>query len=358
MTLRRGHGHRRSCLFLTAVALTVFNLVFTAPSSASAQRPGAGAESPDPFILPGHIEPLRFNALLFMEGDVGPRGVNGVAPGFNVTDARLGLRGQMEQGFSYFIQAEFKKADPLLDLILEWRASESGTRIRTGTFRTPFSEEFQIGAPDLDFVERAQVARALAPARQVGFQLDQELAGEHLVVRAGVFNGEGQSVQRDERLLYTLRLDGETVTTGDCEVRVGYGINGAFTNDAGYSALAASLPLRDPEIWLGGGDIRIEHGAFLYSAEGIYGSVESQGEPDRDIWGYQASVGWQVLDWLQLLARYDALHGEGPLDGSDLAIGSAAIDFTAYVNLQLEIRVPTRGSESTPGGAASFGVQF
>ena len=69
-------------------------------------------------------------------------------------------------------------------------------------------------------------------------------------------------------------------------------------------------------------------------------------------------MGWEVSRFLQLLARYDSFSSNGAQEDRDRAIGSVVFNFTDYVNLQVELRVPTVGEKANPGGAASFSVQF
>lgn len=211
----------------------------------------------------------------------------------------------------------------------------------------------------MDFIERSQITRALAPARQIGVQLDQQLLGDALVARAGVFNGNGLADNDDERFLYILRFDGRTQTRdGETVHFFEYGLNGAYSEDG---AAKLGLSLSDSfagKRWLAGADARWTVGPVFVSAEGIYGSIDPNGMSRRNVYGYQASVGWDVSRLIQLLVRYDALYAASLQSDRDLAIASTVINFSQIISLQLELRVPTRGEPPTPGSAASLTVTF
>ncbi len=311
---------------------------------------------------PGHVEPLRYGLLLSLDGAAGREDASDYEPGFAVTDARISLLGKLEKGFGYFIQANLIQSRPLLDLIIDWRYEPTGFEVSAGYFRTPFSAELLIAAPHLDLIQRSQIVRALAPARQVGIQLDQEIVGDALVVRAGAFNGNGLDTNDDNRFLYTLRFDGRIRggerRDGSPAAIFEYGVNGAYSKD---DDARLGLDLPDPfagERWLAGADMRWTRKPVFVSAEAIYGSIEPNGISRRDVYGYQATIGWDVSRLVQLLARYDGFHGGSLQSDRDLAIASLVLNFTAAVSLQVELAVPTRGEDPTPGGVASLALTF
>ena len=338
------------------VAGLAFGLVL--PLAAAANDGGDETPASIRFQPPGHVKPLRFGMLLTGQIDVGPDHANGQNTGFRASDARLLVEGHLEEGFSYLLQSEFRRDTPLLDLILRWE-SEGGTMLHAGYFRTPTSGELLIAAPDLDFIDRAQIVRTLAADRQVGLQIDQPILGRALVARAGVFGGDGLDGGDDKKFLYTGRVDG-VVTCDDGETEFAYGASAFHSRDEeavpGFAAIVG--PGLQADRTVAGADVRVTHGPFLFSAEGMWGALDSFDVPDQEIWGYQGSVGWTINRLIQVLARYDSLHGEGAVSDLDLAIGSLVLNFTDYVNLQAEIRVPTRGEGPVPGGAANLNIQF
>ena len=311
---------------------------------------------------PGHVEPLHYGMLLSFDGFVGSEDANDSDPGFEITEARISVLGRLEKGFGYFLQANLIQSRPLLDLVVDWRHEATGFKLSTGYFRTPFSAELLIAAPHLDFIQRSQIVRALAPARQVGFQIDQQILGDAMVARAGAFNGNGLDTNDDNRFLYILRFDGRIPIGkghhGSPAATFEYGVNGAYSKDDD-----ASLGLRLPNPFAGtrllaGADMRWTRGPVFVSAEAIYGSIDQNGNSRRDVYGYQASIGWEVTRLVQLLARYDGFYAGSLQSDRDLAIASCVLNFTPLVSFQLELNVPTRGEDPTPGGVASLALTF
>lgn len=347
---------------------------------------------------PGHVEPLSFIGLFAVDAGIGPDGVTDFDGGYDITDARLAVGGRLEKGFGYFVQANLIRSTPLLDLVLDWTGPQPGThpgsgtgsgtassfpsgigsglRIAAGYFRTPFSGELLIGAPNLDFINRSQIVRALAPGRQVGIQIDQKLAGDAAVLHVGAFNGNGFSTNDDERLLYMLRIDGaisclcggrETsvterangLDTTHIETEWRYGLNVAYSEDDD-AQLGLGLGDRfEGKRLLSGADLRWTRDNVFLSAEAIYGRIAPSGPGGgRDVYGYQATLGWKITEMFQALVRYDALWAGSLASDRDLAIASLVVTFSQYVSIQSELRVPVRGEPLKPGGVVNLTFQF
>lgn len=331
---------------------------------------------------PGHVEPLYFIGLFAADAGVGPNSVTDFDGGYDITDARLAMGGRLEKGFGYFLQANLIQSTPLLDLILDWNGPAagngfgSGLRLAAGYFRTPFGGELLIGAPNLDFINRSQIVRALAPGRQVGLQIDQKLVGDAAVLHIGAFNGNGLNTNDDERLLYMMRLDGtiqcacglgEATVTERAnglvapapETEWRYGLNVAYSED---DDARLGLGLRDRfegKRLLSGADLRWTRDKLFLSAEAIYGRIAPRGPGGgRDVYGYQASLGWKITEMFQALIRYDALWAGSLVSDRDLAIASLVVTFSKYVSIQSELRVPVRGESPTPGGIVNLTFQF
>lgn len=332
-------------------------LLWARPVAAEVEAPGWLGNVP-----PGHVAPLRFGGLFTVDAAAGPADVTDLNAGFDVSDARLSVAGNLEGNFGYFVNTNLIKSTPLLDLQIDWTPPRAGFRAAAGYFRTPFSAEVLIPAPALDFITRSQIVRAVAPIRQVGIQLDQEIVGDRLVARAGVFNGNGLDTNDDQRFLYVLRFDGRIPLGGssaeDSRGELEYGINGGYSKDRA-ATLGGGLP--DPfegERWLSGADLRWTGDSVFVSAEGIYASIEQVGLSRRDVFGFQASAGWTVSRLLQLLARYDSLWAGSLASDQDLAIASFVLNFTPIISFQAELRVPVRGEPLRPGGVANLNVTF
>ncbi|MFT5444546.1 MAG: hypothetical protein ACI8W3_003603 [Myxococcota bacterium] len=358
-------------LSLTAAAQDSFAEGSTLPNENPSASAGASVgetatrQLPEHFKItpPGHVAPLQFVVLMTVDAAVGPELTNEMSSGFNLSDARLGVRGALEGGFGYFAQAIFVQSPAILDAVIDWKAPEHGFHASVGYFRTPFSGELLVGAPVLDFINRSQIVRALAPARQVGIQLDQQIVGEKLVAKAGIFNGNGRNINDDDRFLYILRFDGrarcsDKTSTNGCSSVFEYGVNGAYSkDDSAKLGLGLDEQFKGSR-WLGGADVRFTSGPVFVTVEALYGSINPSDRSRQDVYGYQLSTGWNVTPIVQLLARYDALYAGSLRSDRDLAITSVNLNFTDYISLQVELRVPTRGEDAKPGGVANLNLTF
>ena len=318
--------------------------------------------------------------LLTGEAAVGADPANRRDDGFSLADARLMMRGFLEGGFNYFVQGNLIKTPALLDREIGWRQESWGFSARSGYFRVPVSGELQIPAPVLDLIDRSQIVDAVVPGRQVGLELSQEILGKKLLVRAGAFNGNGLDTNDDNRLLYTLRFEG-AVPLGtprsipgdignsgnpggagspesDTPWKLHYGFSGAYSKDRD-----ARLGLDFPNKFqgtraLGGADLRVSRDRFFVAAEALYASIDFRTRSRRNVYGGQFTVGWDVTDLVQVLARYDGLSAGSLTSDLDLAIASLVLNFTKHISLQTDLRVPTRGADPTPGGVVNLNVIF
>lgn len=309
----------------------------------------------------GHVEPLLFGLALSADAYAGADAATLQDDGFDIGDARLSLRGELQKGWGYFIQTDVVSSPALLDLEVKWSSEEVGFLIKAGYFRVPVSGELQIAAPYLDLIERSQIVNSVAPDRQVGIEIDQQIVGSALVVRAGLFNGNGLDTNDNNRFLYALRLEGNIPLAIETETDgwfLEYGISGAYSKDRDAD-LGGELPnpFRGTRA-MGGADMRLNMQSVFVSVEGLYASLDRFDLSRRNVFGYQATVGWNATNSIQLLARYDSFWGGSLASDLDLAIASIVIAFIPHITLQTELRVPTRGASPTPGAIASLTVLF
>jgi hypothetical protein len=222
--------------------------------------------------------------------------------GFSLGAARLRVQGELDFGFGYFFQTEFTSGNPLLDARVSYRYSR-GLIIDAGLFKTPFSAEFLIPAPAIDFVNRSRVVSSLAPGRDVGIALRGRTASGQLFYSVGVFNGNGrQGIGGNDnnalltagRLAFSPALEGASLE---------FGGNAAYSND----------PTRERTLL--GVDFRFTQERILVSGEALFAAFDPDLGPDRDPRGYHATFGYMLVpERHQILFR---LENFIPDNGSD-----------------------------------------
>lgn len=150
---------------------------------------------------------LSVGMLLQTVGDFQAERVAAGNNGFNISNFRLSLSGELDRGFAYFVQANFIASPAILDARLSYRLSPH-LLLDAGLFKAPFSKEFLTTADAIDFVNRAQVVTALVPGREIGVQLRGELAGPAVTATIGGFNGNRSAANNNDNgeFLYAGRL--------------------------------------------------------------------------------------------------------------------------------------------------------
>ena len=237
--------------------------------------------------------------------------------GFSVSNMRLKMKGNLDENFGYFFQANFTSSPLLLDAVVKYKFS-SHFMMEAGQFKLPISKEFLTFAGDIDFVNRSQVAEFLAPKRDIGFQLSGKFINDLLEYRAGIFNGSGANkLNNNNSFLFAGRISAKSKTeTSSYEA----GINAGYSENSDGKII--SMNFKGKKIFAGG-DFRAEINNFLFSTEvimnkleGTIDSIQSKKEP----FGYHITLGYKLFQNHQFLFRYDNLSPDGIISDSELYI--------------------------------------
>jgi hypothetical protein len=282
--------------------------------------------------------------------------------GFNISNFRLKLYGELDKKFGYFLQANFINLPGLLDAKLYYRFSKQLT-LDAGMFKAPFSKEFLVSADAIDFVNRSRVVAVLAPGRQIGAQARGRL-GETFPVEynLGIFNGNGYGGNSNDNndFLYAARL---TVlpfkATENSPTRLEISASAVYSRDD----LARVSELLNPFVFdalffsgkrtLYGADFRFTAGKFLLAGEYVKGDFDgnftllaadtSIGSAKPD--GYYLTAGYMLTSNLQLLGRWDSFKADSGADNPDWAIIGLNFWPSQVSELQLNYVINTDNSE-------------
>ena len=297
-------------------------------------------------------EPLRLGLLLQVVGDFQDNRSDGGSNGFRIPNARLKLSGRLDNGFGYLLQTNFASSTVLLDAAVSYRAAEPFT-LQAGKFKVPFSGELLTAAGELDFSDRAQVVRVLAPGRQLGAQAGGRLAGGVVRYELGAFNGNTGSGNDDDRLLTAGRIaiapfQGTPSSTRQLEIAG----NVAYSHDTNVSlgALGSSFAGRRT---LYGADVRWRHDDWLVAGEFIGARLEPDSGSTSNPLGWQGTVGFHLSPKFQLLARWDALRPDGLGADSDLLLVGFRAWPTGAVQFRLAYQRDLAVSDSSPHGVVA-----
>ncbi len=310
---------------LRAAAVCLVTMCLLLPITASAQDQ---ADEPDFEQLERFLKRGYFNLGVVVQtvGDfIWDRDPMGGQNGFSIATSRLKVDGDLDFGLGYLFQTDFARSPSLIDARLSYQISPR-LRLDAGLFKAPFSAEFLIAAPSIDFVNRSQVASILSPGRQVGVALAGSAAQGTFSYSAGVFNGNGRSLSGNDndKLMYAGRVVARpSVEEGKFEI----GANIALSEDDTGAFAGERL--------LFGGDVRREWSRWMVSGELIYADLNPELGEDRQPFGYQATVGYMFEPGRhQVLARWDSFDFDNGFDTQFIVLGynfwpSRAFEFQA-----------------------------
>lgn len=268
--------------------------------------------------------------------------------GFNISNMRLILSGELDEGFGYLFNTNFTSSLSILDAKAYYGISPAFT-VDVGLFKAPFSKEYLTGAGAIDFVNRAQVVSALAVKRQIGVQVHGGLHENTLSYSAGIFNGNGYADNNNDnnRFMYAGRIMViPKLGQGDGDAcRLEIGLNSAFSEDKNISVVGGALPQFTGERILLGGDISWVYKNISLSAEAIYARLkydDTTGRHTKDPYGYHATAGYMIADNSQILVRWDSFIPDGISDNSDLIIFGYNLWPTKVIELQANYIIPAK----------------
>ena len=180
-------------------------------------------------------EQLTLGVLLQTVADVQIERTLPGSSGFSIANFRLLLHGQLDDGFGYWLQANFVNSPAILDAMMSYRVSRSFA-FDAGQFKTPFSYEFLTLASSIDFVNRSQAVTALAPGRQIGLQARFNDRSRTVAAQVGAFNGNGHPAERERQQQPALRrpvVVTPRLSTDEGDRRLVVGVNTAYSEDDG-----------------------------------------------------------------------------------------------------------------------------
>ncbi|PKD43611.1 porin [Rhodohalobacter barkolensis] len=222
---------------------------------------------------------------------------------FELGATRLDIKGQLPSNFIYRMQLDFRRSPSIIDAQVGYWFSDQ-FRIVTGMFKPFLSADLDPSPAATDFINRARLVGSMLNSRELGITALGETEGFNY--RFGIYNGNGRQLGNDDNnFLYTARL-GYQVNLED-NGTVDFGLNGAVNTSEGESVGNSGL--------FSAGD-RTIYGAFVkYDSDTFFGTIEFlqtdfevQGvDLDETITGFYATVGNNISEQSQLLARWDHL---------------------------------------------------
>lgn len=309
----------RALVTVTMVALTA--VTFANPRRAAAQD-AAG------------LNQLQPSGLLRTGFEVEPADADR-ADGFIVYDARLALAGVVGGVFDYRLGVEYDRDDAgidLLDAIISVPLADDRAHIDLGGFQSPVGREATADKALLPYVERSQLALALAPGRQLGLQVRGTTLDTRLSLAGGLFNGNGLRLENDDKAFLvagraSYNSVGEFEFSEDFVVEVG--LSAAWSRDSALVVLPrenrtapgpegrrlVSLAEFEGDRLIWGGDVRLAYQGWTLAGEYLRADYDAEAGANLHADGATVDLRYALWGFFDVGGRYDTFTPAVGLDG-------------------------------------------
>ncbi|MBD3224226.1 MAG: hypothetical protein GF313_05815 [Caldithrix sp.] len=218
---------------------------------------------------------------------------------FEATNARLSVRGLIDDKFYYRMFFNLVSEPNLLDAFLGYRHSNA-LRITAGAMKPRQTLDYIPDPGSKDFIDRTKITGLLVQSREIGVSAEGDVNG--LYYFSGIFNGNKLSSNNNNkfysigRLQYTF----ETIFPGTMQLAV----QGSYGESPNVRS-GSSGPILRGERMIYGGDMRLETDRFLLACEYLTGQLDLMDITDKKekIYGYYVTAGYKMFKETMFLGR-------------------------------------------------------
>lgn len=321
-------------------------------------------ESEEPLVekLRSKLMSKEFSISPLLQAGYSLNGLNNGEGTFGMGAMRILMRGELDNGFSYFIQPDFAVNPILLDASFHWKYNDH-VKLGVGLMKTPFSTEFIISAANLDFVNRSMVVSNLASNRQLGFNVEGYFYKNVAGYNVGVYNGNGRVLGGDNNteLMKAARVFWSPIKGENEELKIG--VHGYVNSQPNLYSNFGSLPALQPgqqRFW--GADVRYETQEVILAAEGISGKLAPNnpiilGSTELFQNGYYLTAGYKFNPKVYLLGRFEAYADDINPDRNQFIIGTNLFP-TTFTEIQINYVTPLAGGFDINNNSLLIALQF
>ncbi|MDA3815806.1 MAG: porin [Prolixibacteraceae bacterium] len=239
---------------------------------------------------------------------------------FELGNARISLRGSIDNGFYYRLFLNFAGEPNLLDAYIGYRLND-GLRFTLGAMKPKQSLDFIPSPASTDFIDRTRIAGLLVQSRELGLSAEGDLGGFYYF--AGLFNGNKHRLNNNNNKFYTIGRAQYTFR----EIIPGYlqfAVQGSYGDTPGVQTGNAG-PILSGARTIMGTDFRLETNNYILAAEYLTGDLEiekNDAEQTETISGYYITGGYSISDKTMILGRWQNWnHKLDNTDDNQLTIG-------------------------------------
>ena len=274
---------------------------------------------------------------------------------FSVPNARISLKGNLDEGFFYRLFADAAPKPVLLDAYVGYQLNDAFS-FTLGAQKPKQTLDYIPDPGSHNFVDRTDMTGLLVGSRELGISANGDVGGFHYY--AGLFNGNRLESNNNNKFYGIGRLQ-YTVRNG-LPGYMQFAVNGSHGNSQGTITGSSGPLLRGKRTTLGS-DIEIEINRLYFAAEYLQGDLETVDLPDVNelISGYYFTGGFKWSEKMMTLARWQSWsYSELGTTENKLTLGTN-INFTDIVGLALNLDMyqPDQG-DAMYGASFIFQVQF
>ncbi|MFO7845834.1 MAG: porin [Balneolaceae bacterium] len=273
--------------------------------------------------------------------------------GFGLGATRLKFSGNVDGGFNYNLQTDFRRTPSVFDAAIGYRASE-GFGIKAGMQKPDIGLDLQPNPGATDFIDRARLIGEILNSREVGVSASGQF--EQFDYTVSVFNGNGRNLSNNDNFMFAAKGAFSVDLENDGSLYIG--ANGAINGTEGEQPGSFNLTSE--------GD-RLIYGVFAdYESDNWFGAAEllmttfesNQVPDDETITGAYVTIGNNVTEKDQILARWDHI-GYNEVDyKSNLFVFGWNHQATSVISLQVNALGQFDDGEEFFGLAGNFQYQF
>lgn len=222
---------------------------------------------------------------------------------FEAANARLSVKGILDNKFYYRIHLNFVQEPNLLDAYIGYKLND-GLLITAGAMKPKQSLDFIPDPGSTDFIDRTKITGLLVQSREIGLSLEGNLGGWYYFT--GIFNGNKHLSANNNNKFYgigRLQYNFPDIQSGNLKIAV-QGSHGICDSvQSGNNG-----PILRGERTIYGGDIRWETNKIIFAAEymeGLLKTVDYLNVTDK-ISGYYITTGYKAFEKTHFLARWQS----------------------------------------------------
>lgn len=272
--------------------------------------------------------------------------------GFGLGATRLKFNGNVDGGFNYNLQMDFRRSPSVFDAAIGYRNS-AGFGLKAGLQKPDIGLDLQPNPGATDFINRARLVGTMLNTRELGVSASG--AFDSFDYTVSVFNGTGRSLGNDDRFMVAVKgaFDVELENDGSLYIGANGALNSTQNERVGNTGFTSD-------------ENRLIYGAFAkYDSESWFGAAEllmtsfdGPGVNDETITGAYITLGNKVTDKDELLARWDHIGFDDTDSSSHLYILGWNHQATSVISLQVNALGQFDDGEEFFGLLGSFQFQF